>query len=330
MKSSFNIDLLAQQVAQKIQAAGAITILTHLNPDPDTLGTGLGIFNLLKQYANKRIEIVNASKEIPLYLDFLPSFNKIKSKIDFDKSLIIACDGGTIDRFGFEISEREIINIDHHFSNTHYGAVNVVIPEYASASQVAYRLFEKIYTPIPSSVVCFYTALLSDTRYFTTSSVNHEVFKVAAEMVALGVDPAKVATNFTQRRSLASLRILERALHSLMLYFEGRIAVLTITPEDINATGATMPDMDGIVDYARSLAIVEVAVLVIALADGSVRISLRSKGADVSRVAAAFGGGGHKVAAGFTLEDMQTQEIIDTILEKISILGLIDGKEKQR
>jgi len=328
MESSFNIDLLAQQVAQKIQAAGAITILTHLNPDPDTLGTGLGIFNLLKQYTNKRIEIVNASKEIPLYLDFLPSFNKIKSKMDFDKSLIIACDGGTIDRFGFEISEREIINIDHHFNNTHYGAVNVVIPEYASASQVAYRLFEKIYTPIPSSAVCFYTALLSDTRYFTTSSVNYEVFKVATEMVALGVDPAKVATNFTQRRSLASLRILERALHSLVLYFEGKIAVLTITPEDIDATGATMPDMDGIVDYARSLAIVEVAILIIALTDGSVRISLRSKGADVAKVAAAFGGGGHKVAAGFTLMHMQTQEIIDTILEKISILGLIDGKEK--
>ena len=328
MESSFNIDLLAQQVAQKIQVAGAITILTHLNPDPDTLGTGLGIFNLLKQYTNKRIEIVNASKEIPLYLDFLPSFNKIKSKMDFDKSLIIACDGGTIDRFGFEISEREIINIDHHFNNTHYGAVNVVIPEYASASQVAYRLFEKIYTPIPSSAVCFYTALLSDTRYFTTSSVNYEVFKVATEMVALGVDPAKVATNFTQRRSLASLRILERALHSLVLYFEGKIAVLTITPEDIDATGATMPDMDGIVDYARSLAIVEVAILIIALTDGSVRISLRSKGADVAKVAAAFGGGGHKVAAGFTLMHMQTQEIIDTILEKISILGLIDGKEK--
>ena len=328
MESSFNIDLLAQQVAQKIQAAGAITILTHLNPDPDTLGTGLGIFNLLKQYTNKRIEIVNASKEIPLYLDFLPSFNKIKPKMDFDKSLIIACDGGTIDRFGFEISEREIINIDHHFSNTYYGTVNVVIPEYASASQVAYRLFEKIYTPTPSSVVCFYTALLSDTRYFTTSLVNHEVFKVAAEMVALGVDPAKVAANFTQRRSLASLRMLERALHSLTLYFEGKVAVLTITPEDIDATGATMPDMDGIVDYARSLATVEVAVLIIALADGSVRISLRSKGADVSKVAAAFGGGGHKVAAGFTLVHMQTQEIIDTILEKISILGLIDGKEK--
>ena len=155
--------------------------------------------------------------------------------------------------------------------------------------------------------------------------MNHEVFHVAEELVGAGVKPAEVAANFTQRRSLASLRILERGLHSLELYLEGKVAVMRIMPEDIAATGATMPDMDGIVDYARSLAVVQIAVLIIGLSDGTLRISLRSKGADVASVAARFGGGGHKVAAGFTLQNKQMQEIVDTILQEISILGLIDG-----
>jgi phosphoesterase RecJ-like protein len=258
----------------------------------------------------------------------MPNYGKIKQKMDFEEGVVIACDGGSIDRFGVDLSNRKIINIDHHHSNTMFGTINVVYPQYASASQVAYQLFKEIWPVDQESATCFYAALLSDTRYFTTSVVNHDVFTVAAEMVGLGVNPSEIARHFTQRRSLASLRILERALHSLSLYAEGRVAVLAITPEDIKATGATMPDMDGIVDYARSLAIVEIAVLVIGQEDGNVRVSLRSKGKDISVLAALFGGGGHKVAAGFTLKQIPLQEIIDTILEKITLLGLLDVKKK--
>jgi phosphoesterase RecJ-like protein len=322
---------LTESVREKLDAYERITILTHLNPDPDTLGTGLGIYALLKTHTSKHIEIVNASESLPGHLDFLPFFHRIKRKMDYDRSLVIACDCGSINRLGFDLEGRDILNIDHHASNAHYGTVNVILPEYASASQVAYRLFRELYSVTAESATCFYAALLSDTRYFTTSSVNREVFRVAGELVDLGAHPAVIARNFTQRRSLASLRILERALHSLTLYLEGRVAVLRIGPEDILATGATMPDMDGIVDYARSLAVVEIAVLLIEQFDGTVRVSLRSKGVDVSKVASRFGGGGHKEASGFTLDTMQTQEIVDTILEEITILGLIDGeKEKKR
>ena len=310
------------QVKEQLEKAKNITILTHLNPDADTIGTGLGIYNILKQDKTKRVEIVNASNMLPQYLDFLPSFEKIKHKMDFEESLVIACDCGSINRLGFDLSDREILNIDHHESNQYYGKVNVVIPEYASASQVAYRLFQKLYTIDSDSAACFYTALLSDTRYFTTNPVNHEVFEVAKELVDLGVDPANVAFNFTQRRSLSSLRILERALSHLSLSSEGRIATLFVTQDDILSTGAHMPDMEGIVDYARSLATVEIGLFAVELED-SIRISLRSKKVDVSRVSLAFGGGGHKVAAGFTLEKGGLQESIGTILEKIKVLEVL-------
>ncbi len=311
-----------QEVQQMIANARSVTILSHLNPDADALGTALGIYALLSQDRQKKVEIVNASKALPMHLDFLPNFKKIKHHMDHQDSLIISCDCGSVDRLGFDLSGRKIINIDHHQSNTLYGDVNVVIPAYASSSQVAYVLFKRLFEICSDAATCFYTALLSDTRYFTTSSVTEDVFEVAKQFVSLGAKPHEISRHFTQRRPLSSLRILEKALHSLTLHKDAKIATLKVSKEDIEATGASVPDMEGIVDYARSLATVEVALFAMELKEG-IRISLRSKEADVSKVALAFGGGGHKVAAGFTLTGYSLQESIDIILNKIEQLGLI-------
>ena len=311
-----------EDVREKLHNANSITILSHLNPDADTLGTALGIYALLSKDKSKRVEVVNASTTLPQYLDFLPHFKKIKHKMDYTDSLIISCDCGSIDRLGFSLEGREILNIDHHHSNTRYGSINVILPEYASASQVAYALFDGLYAVCAEAATCFYAALLSDTRYFTTATVNEEVFSVAKSLVSKGAKPEKIAYHFTQRKSLASVRILQRALASLVLYKEAKVASLCVTKGDIAASGATVPDMEGIVDYGRSLVTVEIAIFAMELKEG-IRISLRSKNADVSRVALAFGGGGHKVAAGFTLKQCKLQESIDTILSKIDDLGLI-------
>lgn len=312
-------------VKKKIESAPSITILSHLNPDADTLGTALGIYALLSKDKRLKVEIVNASPVLPLYLDFLPNFKKIKHHIDYAESVIVSCDCGSVDRLGFDLEGRDIINIDHHQSNTRYGSINVVIPGYASASQVAFALFKALYPVKTDAATCFYTALLSDTRLFTTTSVNEEVFSVAQELVQAGALPDEIARHFTQRRPLSSLRILQRALSSLSLYHDAEIAALMVTKEDIKASGATVPDMEGVVDYARSLATVEIAIFAMELENG-IRISLRSKKVDVSKVALAFGGGGHKVAAGFTLAQSGLQESIDTILKKIEELGIIDEK----
>jgi phosphoesterase RecJ-like protein len=312
-----------EAVKVKIDNAESITILSHLNPDADALGTALGIYALLTQDKSKRVEIVNASTALPLHLDFLPYFKKIKHHMDYKNSLIISCDCGSIDRLGFDLLGRDIINIDHHKSNTGYGSINCVVPEYAASSQVAFALFRPFYNTDAKTATCFYTALLSDTRYFTTSSVNEEVFSVAKELVKLGAKPDEIACHFTQRRPLSSLRILERALASLDLKHEAQIAILSVSKEDIATTGATIPDMEGIADYARSLATVEIAIFAMELDEG-IRISMRSKKVDVSKVALALGGGGHKVAAGFTLTQYSLQTSIDIILNKIIELGLMN------
>lgn len=307
-----------EKIKQRIEEANTITVLTHINPDADTLGTGLGIYTLLKRHYTKPIEIVNYSEVLPKYLDFLPAFEKIKKKMDFTGGLIITCDCGSIDRLGVSLVGRDILNIDHHQSNQSYGNLNVVIPTAASASHVAYEIFEPLYPISKEVATCFYTALVSDTRFFRTSSVTQEVFHLAQKWLDIGVDATEVASALTQRKSLASIRILQRALGHLCLYHEAGTAVLYVTQEDISSAGALSPDMEGIVEYGLSLCTVNLSVFAMELQD-HIRVSLRSKGINVAEIAATFGGGGHKVAAGFRVPLADLEETIDTILSRIAM-----------
>lgn len=299
--------------------ASAVTLLTHLNPDADTIGTALGIYHLVKRHLRVPVEVVNLSDDLPVYLDFLPGFERIKRKRDFD-GLVIACDGADISRFGLDAKELEgatVVNIDHHAGNTRFGHINIV-SSYASTGETAFEIFKPHFVVTKEAAQCFYTALVSDTRHFTVSAVDEATFRRASELIALGANPARTAYNLTQRKSLASLRLLQRALASLRLYDDATVAVMMLYPEDFEATGARMSDLDGIVEYGRMLATVDVALLISAFDDGKVRVSMRSKRSDVAAVLASLGGGGHPHAAGVMLSGVDPQQIRDTILRNIS------------
>ncbi len=312
-------------VKKEIEHANAITILSHVNPDADALGTALGIYALLTQDKSKKVEIVNASAELPRYLDFLPNFKKIKQHMDYENSLIISCDCGSVDRLGFDLKGRDIINIDHHKSNTRYGIIDVVLPSFASSSQVAFELFSEHHKIDVDTATCFYTALLSDTRYFTASSMNEEVFGVAKALVELGANSHEIAKHFTEDKSLSSVRILAKALVSLELINDAQIVIMKLSKDEIAATGATTSDMESIVDYGKSLITVKIAIFAMEAEEG-IRISLRSKGIDISKVAITFGGGGHKVAAGFTLKNHALEKGIEAVIDEIRRVGLLETR----
>ena len=307
-----------QDLKAMIDCYRHVSILSHINPDADAIGTSLGIYAILKAYG-KQVEVVNYSEELPRHLDFLPNFFKIKRKIDYAESLIIACDCGSLDRLGFDLQGREIVNIDHHRTNQNYGTLNFVDPLLPSSSHVAYRVIEGKFPICKSAATCFYTALLSDTHYFTTDNVDEEVFAFAVELMERGAEHKKVAFNLTQRRSLASLRILGKTLDTLTLHCNGTVASMMADQAMMDATGALMSDMDGIVDYAKSLATVEIGILLVQ-DGGEIRVSLRSKKKDISSLAEYFGGGGHKNASGFTIKSGSIEEILDKILKQIERL----------
>lgn len=310
-----------QEFKDLIDSYRTITILSHVNPDADTIGTALGLYICFKNYG-KQVEVVNYSKSIPPYLDFLPNFSKIKHKIDYTESLIVACDAGSLDLLGFDLQGREVINIDHHITNEYYGDINLVDVEACSASQVAYEALQWIFPITKESAICFYTALLSDSNNFTTSSVTQEALHFAMQLIDKGAQHYEISKNLNNRRSLASVRLMAQALETLELHHNATVASIVIDQEMLLQTGATLNDTVGIIDIARSLATVEVAIVLIEEAN-RIKVSMRSKSRDVSGIAKSFGGGGHKNAAGFSLDVIHLEELLDRILQKLMDLGNI-------
>lgn len=299
-----------------------VTILTHQAADGDTLGTGLGLYSVLKS-SGKQVEICNMDKNLPKRLDFLPHFAKIKRQIDFDNSLIITCDVSSVDILGFDLSLREIINIDHHQSNTDYGLLNIVDSSAASSSMVAYNLLKNDFEISKASATCFYVALLTDTKNFVTLNVDQEVFALASELIAFGVDLEVVNKNLTQRKSLSSLRILSRTLDTLELSADAEVASMFVSKENLEKTGATLQDLVGIIDKAMALATVRIAILLIEF-EGSIKVTLRSDGIDVSALATDFGGGGHKMSSGFTSNETDINKLLNKIKIEIKERELLN------
>jgi len=299
----------------------SITILTHVNPDADTIGTGLGIYAWLKEQG-KRVEISSFSTDLPKSVQFLPYFDKIKHKIDFNDSLIVACDAGSMDRLGFDLSARDIINIDHHKTNTRFGILNIVDDTAVSSSEIAFYLLKSLGKISSKTATAFYAALASDSRNFTTSNMKKDTFKLADNLVGLGADAVYISREMINNRSLASLRILGLSLGNMILKEDAKIAVMPITKEQIKQTGAVYSDLDGIVDYAKSLVTVDIGIMILDRGD-DIKVSIRSKSVDISSLSESFGGGGHKLAGGFSVTGMDIEQLTDKLISEIKERGLI-------
>jgi phosphoesterase RecJ-like protein len=301
-----------------------VTVISHTRPDGDAIGSSLGVYHTLKD-AGYAVEIANFSKKLPRKFSFLKDFEKIKSRIEFKDSLVVACDSGVVERLGFNLEDRDIVNIDHHISNKNYGVLNVVDGEAVSSSEVVFYLLEPMFDIPKSASEAFYVALLSDSRHFQTSSVTVRSFDLAKRLIERGVNPSQISREMGMNRSLASLRVLTKALNSLTLHHQGRVATLEISSEDLAETGADEYDREGIAEFGRELSTVLVSILIIELGD-KIKVSLRSKGVDVLKIANRFGGGGHKEASGFEIDgkDSSIDEVKREILEYISRVGVLD------
>lgn len=304
-----------------IEKSNNIVILSHIDPDADALGSALGLYPILKSM-KKNVSVVNYTKELARNLNFLPNFEKVKNELPKKIDLIITCDTGSVDRLGFEFSNVEVLNIDHHKSNTNYGTINVIEPDFPSTSAVIYKLLMENGVKIDSdSAMCLYTALVDDTGFFKYESTNEETFEVAKNLTAFGANPHYVAKMLTERDSLARLRLTSLVLNTLDLTLDGKVAKVILTKEMLKETGATKSDSEKIVNMVRALASVEVSIFLKEEEKG-IKVSLRSKNyVDVSEIATGFGGGGHKRASGFSYNskdfDFLYKEIVDRLKEVI-------------
>jgi phosphoesterase RecJ-like protein len=303
----------AQEFKNILKKFKKVSIISHIRPDGDTVGSAIAIYSILSKNGFNCELICKDSNDLPQNFSFLEGFCKYKNDISYKNSLIITVDAATLNRVGFDFKEQTVINIDHHKDNEHFGALNIVDIK-ASTTMVVYFLFKEIFKINLNAANALYAGLLTDSINFSTSLVDIECFEVAKSLIELGVNAAYISQKVNRQKSLSHIRAKTYALNSLKLYNDAKVAIMILTKQDLNKSGAKNSDIDGIIDEAISLVTVEVALLLVEF-EGFIKGSLRSKNEDISIIAKNFGGGGHKSAAGFEVKNGKIEKIVEEFLK---------------
>jgi bifunctional oligoribonuclease and PAP phosphatase NrnA len=289
-------------VLQAIRSRHRFVVTSHARPDGDGIGSALACGQILR-VMGKDAEVVMYDG-VPRIYQGLPFANRaIRAETvpPNDAVVLLECDSTRRAQLG-GLDECFLINIDHHLSGRNFGNINWIDPSVMATAELVYRLARLACVPVDRDIAtCLYTALMTDTGSFMFEGTNEQTFTVARELVLAGADPAQCARQIYFGHSTAKMRLLGAALSNL--HREGPLAWIWVTQEQMERFGAREEDCEGLVNYALSMADVQVAIFFRELPDKRYRVSLRSKGSvNVSTVAEQFGGGGHKCASGCSLE----------------------------
>jgi bifunctional oligoribonuclease and PAP phosphatase NrnA len=301
-----------------IEKSRYILIITHVNPDPDSIGSALALSNLFHENKIKH-KVFNISSDLPQNLDFIPRFEKITDQLPAFFDLAISVDCGTYKRLGFELDPSiPLINFDHHKSNNSFGAVNIVDSQKSSTAELVFEFFKHNGLYITKdSATALYVGIYDDTLAFSLGRCDEMTFEKVNFLVECGASPSGIANQLLRRDSLAKYRIIPKVLDSLELFKDGEVASIIAKEEWFKQTGAHNRDCEDALDMIMSMAIVKTAIFV-RVVNGVSRVSLRSKGQiDVSNVAMKFGGGGHFNASGCTLEILDVDKAKEIVLKEI-------------
>lgn len=298
-----------QPVIAAIRSARLIALTTHRNPDGDGIGSQLGLYHALKQLG-KRVMMHNRDG-VPRIYAFLDGAAEVR-RGEWDETaeqpdLIVSLDCGSRSRLGMPdtfFDGATLINIDHHASNRQFGDINVIDAAYCATGAMISDLLVALGITLNAAMARpIYTAILTDTASFRLNSASAEVYRLAADLVEAGATPWPICLEVYENRSLAGLRLLSECLATLTLRDNGQSAWIYVTHDMYEKTGADVEDTEGLIDYARGMQGVEVAVFIRNDDGGDCwKVSFRGKThADVGSLATTLGGGGHRHASGCML-----------------------------
>lgn len=289
-----------KEAANKIKAAEKILVTAHVQPDGDAIGSTLATVQILRSIGKTAQVFIDDSVKKTLHA--LPHFEEIRRPVNgetFDADLLLILDTSP-DRIGNvrKLTNAPILNIDHHITNSGEGVELYREHEAAATCEIIFNLVRELNATItPDIATCLYTGLATDTGFFQFSNTRAETLATAAELIKCGVSPNFISEQL-ERKSLAEVMGLRVALGSLKMFYDNKVAGMFLD----YATAQTFDSTEGFIDEIRVIDTVDVAFLITEKAPNFCRVSMRSKGVDVSKVAAKLGGGGHIRAAGCTLK----------------------------
>jgi len=293
-----------------VKSSKNILIISHVNPDGDTLGSMCALqLAILKQY-KKKAEMLILSK-LPKVYEFLPNISEVKSFDKFNISreydLVITVDVAAIDRIIdsqilFE-KAKFTVNIDHHRTNNEYGDLAIVEPKASSAGEVVYKMLKALDWQIDLDIAtCIYTAILTDTGGFRFENTSHKVFEIASELTKLGINPQCLYKKCYESKPKSIVLFQNYCVSKAVFSKDDRIVYTTVYKKDMEKFKAGDDATDGIAEALRAISSTDVSFVVKEVDAKICKISMRSKKLDVAEVCSKFGGGGHKFAAGCTIK----------------------------
>jgi phosphoesterase RecJ-like protein len=316
-----------ERVAEELRDRQRFLLTAHEGPDGDALGSLLGMHHLLTQLGKDSVMFM-AAKEFPLPVEyrFLPLEEVFhEAPADMADRTVVFLDCGNIDRMPVEfLSEGDNfrINIDHHHDNTLFGDLNLVDTAASCTAEIVYELAILLGVEVtPEIAAALYVGLITDTGKFMYENTNAHTHRIAAELIDAGVAVDETYRRLYEHVPVEKLRLLSRALDSIQRLCGERLVITYITAADYEATGAGEEMTEGIIDHLRSVEGSRVAALIRDQGDrgrAARKVSLRSSGGeiDVSAMARAHGGGGHKRAAGFST-DLELDDLVNFLCGEV-------------
>ncbi len=312
----------------RLLAHDRIVLSTHIRPDGDAVGSELALARLLEAHG-KQVTCLNADPA-PDNLAWLPGMETVKV---YDESIahreliahadaVVVVDTNARDRIGsvgklLDATNATFYLVDHHTNPETWFAESFVREEASSTGELVFELFEAAGTPIDGETAqLLYTAIMTDTGSFRFSSVTPRVHRVVAELLERGgLNPSPIHAAVYENRRLGALRLLGKALGTIVLAADGQLATMTIARKLLQNSDAHSDETDGFVNYALSIEGVKAAVLLLETAHG-VKLSFRSKGdTHVHEWARAFGGGGHRNASGAFVRGQPLERVHDRVVQ---------------
>jgi phosphoesterase RecJ-like protein len=319
-----------------IKNAKNALIVCHKKPDGDTLGSGLSLYFLIKALGGGA-DIV-CDSPLPEHYAFMPSFDMLNVQSGKPYDICIAVDCAEPERMGkfqdyIRSDKIASVNIDHHKTCQNFARHNFIAPELSSTCEHIFNIiFEKPCAfggsltfrggisvesgALKKIAYCLFVGLSTDTGHFMHSSVTPETLFAAACLASCGIDVHAIARELYRSETKARTRLIQRAIGSMRFYDGDSICVFVITQKDFDETGSDLSSVEGLIDYAINIRPVKAAAGLVESGKNAYKVSFRSKGADVSRIASVFGGGGHTRAAGCMVNGF-LEDAVDKIVNAI-------------
>jgi len=320
-------DVSWQSVKDALCKAKKIHVIAHVSPDSDTIGSQIALYHMLRAL-NLDVVMHNVDPA-PRICRYLNGVENMTHGTDFssldDCDVVVAVDAGSFSRLGMPssyVTDKTLINIDHHASNTLYGHINVVDARYCATGAMIFDLIQSFGLELSEQMASpIYAAVLTDTASFRLPIVTANTHRMVADLLDAGASTDQASREIYQSFPKQRFDLLKYALDSLQVKHKGCSAWIAVNVDMYQHTNMTAEDSEGFIDYARSIAGVKIAVFLREESPHIWKVSLRGQVPyDVGDLAASLGGGGHKYAAGCTmkgcLEAVQAK-VFDAVSERL-------------